>query len=73
MVEFPLMGLDMRAHLAANAVPRRAADKSADLCTYDLAALVVHHGSGLDARLYFCPVIRHYWLDLRYWEIEEQE
>ncbi|XP_075996265.1 ubiquitin carboxyl-terminal hydrolase 3 [Genypterus blacodes] len=45
-VEFPLRGLDMRGHLLE---PEKSFPQS---CLYDLAAVVVHHGSGVGSGHY---------------------
>ena len=43
-VEFPLSGLDMTNYLLSNLHETRCSN--AGSCLYDLAAVIVHHGSG---------------------------
>ena len=43
-VEFPLCGLDMTDYLLSNLHETRCSN--AGSCLYDLAAVIVHHGSG---------------------------
>ncbi len=43
-VEFPLEGLDMSPYLLDNLHETRCSN--AGSCLYDLAAVIVHHGSG---------------------------
>lgn len=55
-VEFPLVGLNMSKYLLSNHHDTRCSNSGS--CLYDLAAVIVHHGSGAGSGHYTAFVIR---------------